>query len=119
VLHDLRRVLLVIGAVAALTGTGVACSSDAPSCKSYTATDTVELKDFSFDPACVGASPGASLTLRDVGSAPHSFTVKGTGVNVQVDPGQTATADLSGVAPGTYTVICTYHPDMVGRLKVG
>jgi plastocyanin len=119
VLRDLRRVLLSVVVMAALAGAGVACSSDAPSCTSYTAATSVDLKDFSFDPGCLGASPGATLTLRDVGAAPHSFTVKGTDVNVSVDPGETATADLSGVAPGTYTVVCTYHPDMVGRLKVG
>lgn len=118
-MRPIPQVLLCAAAALVLAGTGVACSSGAPSCKTYTGVDKVDLKDFSFDPACASAPTGATLTIDNVGAAPHSFTVKGTGVNVSVDPGDSGTADLSGVAPGTYTVVCTYHPNMVGSLKIG
>jgi plastocyanin len=118
-MRQLSRVLLFAAAALALAGAGTACSSGAPSCTSYAAGNTVDLKDFSFDPACASAPSGATLTIDNVGAAPHSFTVKGTGVNVSVDPGDSATADLSGIASGTYTVVCTFHPNMVGSLKVG
>jgi plastocyanin len=110
-------VFLMLVAIVALPG----CSSGAaspPACDNPTPTTTVELKDFSFAPTCVQAQAGATLTLNDTGSTAHTFTVKGTGVDVQVSSGGTAQASLDGVAPGIYRVVCTIHPEMVGALRV-
>jgi plastocyanin len=107
--------LVVVGAGTVACGGG----STAPTCSAPVAASAVQLVDFSFDPGCVGADAGETLTLTNTGGAPHSYTVKGTSVNVQVDPGQSQTATLADIAPGVYAVICTYHPQMVGALKVG
>jgi plastocyanin len=98
-----------------------ACHRDgggAASCPNPTAATSVALADFDFDPPCVVANRGATLTLKDTGNAPHTYTVAGTPVNVKLDPGSTQTVTLTGLAPGTYTVICEFHPQMRGALKV-
>jgi plastocyanin len=45
--------------------------------------------------------------------------VSGTDAAVDVASGSSAELDLTGIAPGTYRVFCTYHPNMEGALKVG
>ncbi len=116
-----RGVVLVGAALACLFSAG-ACggsSSGGASCDTPVATETVTVKDFAFDPVCVSATAGTTLTIANAGAVPHSYTVKDTGLNVTLDPGDSATADLSGIAAGTYAVVCTYHPQMLGALKVG
>jgi plastocyanin len=110
-------VFLMLFAAVALLGCGSGGDSP-PACDHPTATTTVELKDFSYSPTCVQAQAGGTLTLNDTGSAAHTFTVKGTGIDVQVSSGDTAQASLDGVAPGTYRVVCSFHPEMVGALKI-
>ena len=107
--------------IVALCAGGVACGGGAktPSCATPVATSDVSVVDYAFDPVCVGAEVGATLTVSNAGGAPHSFTVKGTSVDVQLDPGRSQSIDLAGIAAGTYVVICTYHPQMVGALKLG
>ena len=78
----------------------------------------VEMADFSFTPGCAAVDAGASLELRNVGDVPHTFTVSGTDVDVNVPAGESATTDLADVGAGTYEVICTLHPQMTGALQV-
>ena len=78
----------------------------------------VQLEDFAFRPSCLQASPDATITLENTGDAPHTFTVERTEVDVEVDPGRSAEARLSGAEPGTYAVTCTLHPQMEATLTV-
>jgi plastocyanin len=78
----------------------------------------VQMVDFAYAPTCVEARPGTTLSVRNDGQAPHTFTVVGTDVDANVAAGQSERVDLSGIAPGTYEVICTYHPQMVAALRV-
>jgi plastocyanin len=112
---------LIFGLTAALTfGSLTACSgSNAPVCENPVAATTVEVADFTYDPSCVAASAGATLTITNTGKAQHTFTVSGTDAAVDVASGSSAELDLTGIAPGTYRVFCTYHPNMEGALKVG
>ena len=109
----------VIAAVAIMLG---ACGSDAASpeelCPTPTQGTTVEMADFSYAPGCISVAAGTSLEVRNVGEAPHTFTVNGTDVDEQVDAGGSTTIDLSSVAAGTYEVVCTLHPQMEGALQV-
>lgn len=116
------RFPMLLAVMATIAAGAVACSgggSDAPSCSSYQAEDSVTMADFSYTPACISAPGGATLTLDNQGDAPHTFTVEGTPVSVEVQAGDHATADLGGVGPGTYTVMCTYHPQMKATIQVG
>jgi plastocyanin len=110
-----------LAALGMLAAGAVACSgsADPPPCPRFEATSSVTMADFSYTPACIGTGVGASLQLDNRGEAPHTFTVEGSQVSVDVPAGEQASADLGGLSPGTYTVICTYHPQMKATLEVG
>ena len=101
---------------------GVACGaagSEPSTCSTFTTPTAVEMDDFSYVPACLQVDAGSTFAMNNVGSAPHTFTVEGTDVSVDVAAGAQDSADLSGVAAGTYTVLCTYHPQMKATIEVG
>jgi plastocyanin len=74
--------------------------------------------DNEFVPADIVISAG-EVELVNEGAAPHTFTVEGESVDVQVDAGETATAPVD-LAEGTYTVFCSFHraQGMEGTLTV-
>jgi plastocyanin len=116
----MRRLLLcsVIAMLPALTACSSSDGGGAPSCDAPTQTTTVDMQNLAFAPACVSATANDTLSLVNHDQAPHTFTVTGTSINVNIDGGQTSQAALTGLAPGTYTVTCTYHPTMTEVLKV-
>ncbi|HYG72575.1 MAG TPA: cupredoxin domain-containing protein, partial [Actinomycetota bacterium] len=79
---------------------------------------TVQANNFAFDPAELEIASGDNLTLRN-GNAntPHTFTVDGSDVDVELAPlaEEEATIDLE---PGTYDFFCRLHPQMEGTLTV-
>ena len=83
-------------------------------------TVTVTLSDFAFDPPVVIASTDQAIELVNEGSALHNFSVDGTPIDVDVNPGETQTlaAPGSSFPAGTYTLFCKYHQaqGMVGAL---
>jgi plastocyanin len=89
-----------------------------PSCTRPPLTAKVQLADFEFAPACVGATTGGTIALDNTGEAPHTFTIEGTDVDVDVAAGTSAQAELTGVAAGAYGITCTYHPQMTATLVV-
>ena len=116
----MRRVLVSVMIMVAPTlgacstsGGGESAACDAPS-----ETTTVDMQDMAFAPACVSATADDTLSLVNHDAVAHTFTVRGTSINVSIDGGQTAQAPLTGIAPGTYSVICAYHPAMTQTLKV-
>jgi len=114
----MRRLLVCLAiAVAALP----ACSTSGgggTTCDTPTKTTTVDMQNMAFTTACVSATANDTLSLVNHDQAPHTFTVKGTSINVNIDGGQTQSAALTGIAPGTYSVICTYHPTMTETLQI-
>ena len=115
------RTALVATTISVVLALG-ACSSDAASpedlCPNPTEASTVEIADFSYAPACVTVDAGSSLELRNVGQAPHTYTVNDTAIDENVDAGSSTTVDLAGIAAGTYEVTCTLHPQMEGALQI-
>jgi len=66
----------------------------------------VELSEFAISPGAIEAS-AAGLAITNTGSAAHDLHVEGTDVaSPMIDPGGSASLDLSAVAPGEYTVYC-------------
>jgi plastocyanin len=115
------RVLRSLPIVFLLCLGAVSCSgSEAPPepCTPSGPTQTVDLQDFAFSPTCIGAASGSHLTLQNTGAAPHTFTINGTPLDQKVEAGAGAEASLDGIAPGTYAVICDYHPQMTATLVV-
>ncbi len=96
-----------------------AASSAAPSVDGATqaADAVVTIRDFKYEvPASV--KPGATVTVTNADSAPHTLTVKDKGgFDVEVPGGATAIFQAPD-APGEYDIICTFHPQMTGTLVV-
>jgi plastocyanin len=81
---------------------------------------SVSLNNYLFDPGTVRVTSGDVVAVRNGNTrTPHTFTVVGEDVDLELGPLETesATIDLS---PGTYDLICRFHEQlgMTGTLKV-
>ena len=134
---DKRIFVVSLAAVAVL---GVACGGDEPAATTDTGTGagtdvdtdtdtdtetdtggtvTLTAAGFAFDPSELSAPTGNTIEFTNADEAPHTFTAEDAGIDVQADPGGSATIDLTGVDAGTYDFLCTIHPDtMTGTLEV-
>jgi plastocyanin len=108
--------LVAIGVL--LASLAPACASKEVPCEDPTSATTVQMLDDGYAPGCVQAAEGTTLTVENAGEAPHTFTVSGTALEAKADPGASAPLAITDVAPGTYVVLCTLHPDMRAALKV-
>jgi plastocyanin len=74
---------------------------------------------FVFSPNTVTIAQGGIITVKNVGTIPHTFTIQTNGINDVMNPGQSAKITVS-LAPGTYTWVCTFHQSsgMTGTLTV-
>jgi plastocyanin len=104
-----------------------ACGDNSDDTAGGTGTDatpvTVVATDFAFDTATIEADSGETieLTLQNDGEAPHTFSSDDIDVNVETDPGTTATGTFTVPdEAGTYEFHCEVHPDqMMGEIVVG
>jgi plastocyanin len=130
----MRRALLPIAIVLLVAG---ACSSSKTSSppvslpgtvnnhgtKSAGATLTLEAHDFYFNPTFLKAVAGERIivTLKNEGKKPHTFTSDALGIDQRVDPGQTATLNLTAPASGSAAWHCKFHQSqgMQGALYIG
>ena len=71
------------------------------------ATSTITMTDNEFAPAAPVVASG-ELELVNEGASPHTFTVEGEDVDVEVEAGQTASATVD-LEAGTYTLFCEFH----------
>jgi plastocyanin len=111
--------VLLLGIVVLLAGCGGDGGGGDGVCANPVEAETVVLSDFAFRPDCLRAAEGAQISLRNTGEAPHTFTIAGTTVDLNLPAGTSTDANLSGVEPGRYTVTCTFHPQMEATLTVG
>lgn len=76
----------------------------------------VELRNFEFRPETIEVEKaeliGFELTSADIR---HRFTVVGTNIDVDVQPGQTSVERIRFETPGTFTILCT----IAGHAKAG
>jgi plastocyanin len=81
---------------------------------------TIQEVDFSFQPNTINANASQAIKIINKGVALHNFSIEGTSIDVDTEPGQTTTLEALGpnFAPGTYTFFCKYHRSqrMVGTL---
>lgn len=107
-----------VGAV--LVAIAAACSGrgEAPACPDPTAGAEMRLLDFEYAPGCLQVE-GAEVTLANGGDVPHTFTIPDSDIDVRLDARERGSADLSGLAPGTYRVMCTLHPQMTAAILIG
>ena len=81
---------------------------------------SLALNNYLFDPARIEVESGATIEVQNANAnTPHTFTVKGTEIDVSLEPltSETAVIDLD---PGSYTVFCKLHTsfDMEAELTV-
>ena len=67
----------------------------------------VALSEFTITPNPISASAGAVLAVSNDGSVPHDLAVEGQNLATpELQAGGQAQLDITGLAPGTYTVFC-------------
>ena len=143
----MRKVMLIglvgvlfLGACAANEDPTIAQPTDAPAateaettdgmqaggdCQDYTEADgpaDLEMQDFTFAPPCfITTTETPGLRVHNEGKVTHNWTLEGTGLDIDVEPGQENNTEALGVEEGTYTFFCKYHReshDMEGELRV-
>ena len=74
---------------------------------------------FTFSPSTVTVKKGQTITLDNVSSTAHTFTVTGQSIDVETQPGKTAQVTID-LPPGTYPFVCRFHESMgmMGTLVV-
>ena len=79
--------------------------------------ETVEMVDFAFEPADATVQVGGKVTWKNQGEAPHTATADdGSFDTGTIDAGKLAAETFKGA--GTFSYICTIHPDMKGTIEV-
>jgi plastocyanin len=118
------KTLVGLALVAALAGAACGGNNTTPSGSPQGggAPDTIEQGpggQLVFSPATISVKAGATLTLKNVGSVPHTFTVTGQGIDITNDTGQTHQVTVN-LSPGTYPFVCRFHESsgMTGTLTV-
>ena len=105
-----RMLMLLLAAtlVLAACGGGDDTAADGGDGATEAATiSTVTMRDNEYAPGDPVVGTG-QLTLVNEGSAPHTFTVEGEDIDVEVEAGSEATTSID-LAPGTYTLFCEFH----------
>lgn len=93
-------------------------SPESEECSDQTITGNIEVTiretDNAFSPACVIVLGAQGLELLNKGSSKHNFSIEGTSVDLDTEPGAaTRTEGLSGaIEAGTYPFFCKYHREL-------
>jgi plastocyanin len=81
------------------------------------ASASVNAGDFFFSSASVTIAVGDTVTWHNSGQAPHNATGNnGTFSTGTIDPGSSASHTFNSA--GTFSYICTIHPNMTGTVRV-
>jgi plastocyanin len=75
----------------------------------------VTLTDNQFDPTCLIVDQAITLNLVNQGSAAHTFTIPGSDIDLELQPGEFGT--LEGPAPldpGEHVYYCRFHGSPAG-----
>lgn len=79
--------------------------------------EKVEIVDFAYDPDPVTIEEGGKVIWQNEDSAPHTATADdGSFDTGTLDEGKRGSATFKEA--GTYSYICSIHPDMTGTVEV-
>ena len=124
----MRKILILLGAVAVFVAGCGGSSSSTPvklsgsttnkGTKDLTGTEiTIEQDDFYFSPTFIkGGTPGAtvSVTLKNEGKNPHTFTSAALGVDKEVAAGGTDIVQITLPQSGATEFHCRFHQQSNG-----
>ena len=116
----LALVALIVPACSGGSDGGGSSDEDCTDLSTQGDTFAITIENFEYDPSCFTASASQGIEITNADDAVHSFTLKGTEIDLEVPAGETVEgAPASDVLdPGTYDLFCTYHPDMTGEVTV-
>ena len=78
---------------------------------------SVEIVDFAFTPGTIEVAAGTTVTWTNSDSAPHTATADdGSFDTGTLQPGESGSVTFD--TPGTYTYVCSIHPNMTGTVVV-
>jgi plastocyanin len=80
------------------------------------ATSSVDIANFSFNPAVITVKGGVTVTWTNKDQDAHTVAITGTAVSKVLQNGDTYTHTFD--VPGTYSYTCTIHPTMHGMVVV-
>jgi plastocyanin len=85
---------------------------------------TLVASNLAFDQTqlTVPADAPFAITLDNKDAAPHNVNITGNGVSRETEPfggPATKTYEYAGLPAGSYTFLCSVHPDMKGTLVSG
>lgn len=84
---------------------------------------TLNAGEFFFEATCLTSSAGGTVavTVTNVGSALHNFSVESQGIDEDVAAGESITVDVELPDSGTLGFVCKYHSGsgMVGAFVIG
>lgn len=93
-------------------------ANTAPTEEDAATTGTISISGFAFSPTTLTVAPGATITVTNNDSAPHSVTANDNSFDTGLlAKGKSATFTAPST-PGTYLYFCTAHPSMTGTLIV-
>jgi len=93
-----------------------AAAGSAPTAKK-SASASVTMGDLFFSPSSVTVAVGDTVTWRNTGQAPHNATADdGSFKTPTLNNGQSASETFNQA--GTFSYICTIHPNMKGTVRV-
>lgn len=100
--------------------TGPTATGDCEDLTGEGETFTITISNFAFVPDCFIASASQGITVVNEDSAPHTFTMTGTDINIGLSGGETFNGEpIAGIVePGTYDFMCTIHTTMTGEVTV-
>jgi plastocyanin len=104
-------------ASASVTAPVAGASSTAAPKARKSASASVTMGDLFFSPASVTVAVGDTVTWRNTGQAPHNATADdGSFKTPTIENGQSASHTFNQA--GTFSYICTIHPQMKGTIQV-
>jgi plastocyanin len=111
---DVRRFVIVLAAVAAITlGSGITVAAD----HSKSATHTVVIEAMRFDPQELTMQVGDTIVWVNHDPFPHTVTAVGK----QFDSHEIASGGswkYTARKAGVFAYVCSLHPNMPGTLRV-
>ncbi|MFF3468321.1 cupredoxin domain-containing protein [Streptomyces sp. NPDC001984] len=128
-LHRGRTAVALGGAITLLAlvscsnggnGNGPTTTSAPPAATSASpAAARIVIENFAFTPANLRVRPGTKITVVNRDSATHTVTAGDKTFDTGSIAGDATATFTAPSAPGSYSYICTIHPNMKGTLTVG
>ncbi|WP_338675326.1 cupredoxin domain-containing protein [Streptomyces sp. SCSIO 30461] len=100
-------------------GTSPTAPSTPSASPTVAAIDRIAIQGFAFKPADLMVRPGATITVVNQDSAPHTVTAtEGEAFDTGEIAGGKSTTFTAPDGPGTYPFFCSIHPNMKATLTV-